>query len=297
MPHTRRKIPPSQQHKRLQVTDSSGWTHVTTTGNARRLNRRHNRDQDRRNEGKTTSEQNGQEPEHETLEPLLPAEAPASVTLPELQKKLSEFRLKFEASETWRCAERAMRHAFPFPSTLLAGREGKNEADPDANELSIVCIGLGSPSGFLRGGWVDRRNVSMYQLAALTSIMGWIETNHPKPKLRLNTYAQDPVFNTHDKSLLESSSISVLEHPGAFEKVSSHTILFCPGAERRHLELLLSRDPAVIFGGPLEDIDSMVVKRYLEDRDTVKLGVFEEQEHAFWGMGVYFPSTDGNGEG
>lgn len=170
MPHTRRKIPPSQQHKRLQVTDTSGWTHVTTTGNARRLHR-HNRDQGRRDEGKTTLEQNGQEQEQEPepLEPLLPAEAPASVTLPELQKKLSEFRLKFEVSETWKCAERALRRALPLPSTLLAGREDKNEA-----ELSIVCVGLGSPSGFLRGGWVDRRNVSMYQLAALTSIMGWI---------------------------------------------------------------------------------------------------------------------------
>lgn len=34
----------------------------------------------------------------------------------------------------------------------------------------IVCVGLGSPSGFLRDGWVDRRSVSMYQLAALESI-------------------------------------------------------------------------------------------------------------------------------
>ena len=35
----------------------------------------------------------------------------------------------------------------------------------------IVCIGLGSPSGFLKGGWVDRRNVSMYQLAGLVSVV------------------------------------------------------------------------------------------------------------------------------
>jgi hypothetical protein len=42
------------------------------------------------------------------------------------------------------------------------------------NGISIVCVGLGSPSGFLRGGWVDRRAVSMYQLAALASILKWI---------------------------------------------------------------------------------------------------------------------------
>ena len=41
----------------------------------------------------------------------------------------------------------------------------------------IVCVGLGSPSGFLRDGWVDRRSVSMYQLAALESIKLLLERN------------------------------------------------------------------------------------------------------------------------
>lgn len=35
---------------------------------------------------------------------------------------------------------------------------------------NIICIGLGSPSGFLRGGWVDRRQVSLVQVAALVRI-------------------------------------------------------------------------------------------------------------------------------
>lgn len=48
--------------------------------------------------------------------------------------------------------------------------EPESHATPIPLE-NIVCIGLGSPSGFLRGGWVDRRSVSLYQLAALVCVM------------------------------------------------------------------------------------------------------------------------------
>jgi hypothetical protein len=58
--------------------------------------------------------------------------------------------------------------------TLRRRFEGTSSiADPDARATpleNIVCIGLGSPSGFLRGGWVDRRSVSLYQLAALVCV-------------------------------------------------------------------------------------------------------------------------------
>ncbi|KAI9372546.1 hypothetical protein BJX61DRAFT_435650 [Aspergillus egyptiacus] len=293
MPHTsRRKIPPSQAHKRLEITDSSGWTHVTTTGNVRRLNRRGNKNRD-----KTADPANPQhEPEvvvsqeHTTVEPLLPAEAPPAVTLAKLQEKLTLYRQRWEGSVTWEGVEGALRRAWP----LIAQSEERT-SDGAGDELCIVCVGLGSPSGFLRGGWVDRRSVSMYQLAALTSLMAWIE-NQPTPSPQtLKVYAQDPVFNTHDIDLLNSLGVQVLEHPGAFEKVSSRTILFCPGAERRHLELLLAHDPAVVFGGPLEDIDSDVVKQFVRRRGSLQLARFEEQEHAFWGMSVYYPTPNEKG--
>lgn len=52
------------------------------------------------------------------------------------------------------------------------GTSSISDPVPHAAELeNIVCIGLGSPSGFLRGGWVDRRSVSLYQLAALVGVM------------------------------------------------------------------------------------------------------------------------------
>lgn len=112
-------------------------------------------------------------------------------------------------------------------------------------------------------------------------------TQNPNPGIR--AFAQDPVFNTHDETLLDELKITVLAHPGAFQKVTPNTLLFCPGAERRHIELLLAHDPAIVVGGPLEDIESDIVRRFVERRESVRLKEFAELETAFWGMRIYFP--------
>lgn len=166
MPHTRRKKPPSNQHKRLQVTDDSGWTHVTTAKHARRVHRQPN-------------SKHGQiQQDEEALGPLEPAETPAKTSLADLQSQLGLYRERWEGSATWECAVRGLQRVLPGCENKGVGEpEGDADADADADSrsgVSVVCIGLGSPSGFLRGGWVDRRAVSMYQLAALGSIMSWI---------------------------------------------------------------------------------------------------------------------------
>ncbi|KAL6238073.1 hypothetical protein BDW75DRAFT_47421 [Aspergillus navahoensis] len=301
MPHTRRKKPSASQNKRLQVTDASGWTHVTTNKHARRV-RQPNLNVNS-NSSSIIGHRNGTEDDaekEEVAEELVPAEAPKT-TLSELQHQLGLYKQRWEVSETWHCVVEGLRRGV---SLLLAEREsdsdgdGQEEAnDGDGNQgehgISIICIGLGSPSGFLRGGWVDRRAVSMYQLAALASILEWIEKNNPTQNLnpQIKAYAQDPVFNSHDEALLNKLNITVLAHPHAFQKVTPQTLLFCPGAERRHLELLLVRDPAIVVGGPLEDFESDVVSRFVERRESVRLKEFAELEMAFWGMRVYFPRS------
>lgn len=311
MPHTRRKKPSSNQHKRLQVTDDSGWTHVTTTKHARRVHRQPN-------------SKHGQiQQDEEALGPLEPAETPAKTSLADLQSQLGLYCERWEGSATWECTVRGLQRALLGCENKGVGEpEGDADVDADADShpgVSVVCIGLGSPSGFLRGGWVDRRAVSMYQLAALGSIMSWIgwffffvppfplETGRPNVHSigcieksttpdTLKAFAQDPVFNKHDTELLNDLNITVVTHPSAFEKVTPRTFLFCPGAERRHLETLLTRDPAFVFGGPLEDIDSEVVRGFVAKRESVQLARFEEMETAFWGMRVYYPpqtSSDG----
>lgn len=305
MPHTRRKKPPP--NKRLQVADDSGWTHVTTTQRARRVGQQK---PSATTNGNAKPEQDSGEAEEEALEHLVPAEAPPKTKQADLQRRLGIYRERWESSAVWDGVIEGLRRGHP---SILSSRED-NHKD---SGISIVCIGLGSPSGFLRGGWVDRRAVSMYQLAALTSIIDYLSScllSHPfckqsraltrihppdknNPSLNLEIYAQDPVFNNHDKALLTYLNISVLDHPHAFEKVTPQTILFCPGAERRHLEILLARDPAIVVGGPLEEIDSDNVRAFVGSRESVKLKIFEDLEAAFWGMSVYFPSSSSEADG
>lgn len=288
MPHSSRKKKP-QQHKRLQVTDDSGWTHVSTSGKAPRqlLRTTHQADE----------------------ASLLPAEAPAKVTAEALGRQFESHRRRWEGSEACRVLGETLR------------RCARGKAAAEAAHDAIVCIGLGSPSGFLRGGWVDRRSVSMYQLAGLVSVVDWMsefgsrpsfpwshlprspskEELHMRAELtgeippteqtspNIAVYAQDPVFNDLDKSLLSSLDITILEHPHAFEKVTAATFLYCPGAEQAHLSQLLALDPGFLFGGPLEDIASEEVRRFVGARGSVRLPRFQEHEHAFWNMRVYFP--------
>lgn len=154
MPHTSRTHQKrTQTQKRLQLTDPDGWTHVTTNNNARRVQR-----STKGTQASTAGDQNT-----EIL--FSPAEAPGRLTLSELQEQYAGHRGRWTESETWRGCQ-----------DVLA-QQGENWKGDGESVERIVCIGLGSPSGFLRDGWVDRRSVSMYQLAALESIKVWIQSN------------------------------------------------------------------------------------------------------------------------
>ncbi|PWY80237.1 hypothetical protein BO83DRAFT_332773 [Aspergillus eucalypticola CBS 122712] len=293
MPHTSRKKHPHlnntlQAQKRLQITDATtGWTHVTTSGKARRCART------------TTSQSPTTKEESETTETFHPAEAPPTTTLDSLKSQFTQIQRTWKDSTTCDVVGRTL-HNILLPQFQLQPRESNTDNSQSHTTTenknngigtgidSIICIGLGSPSGFLRGGWVDRRLVSLYQLAALVDVIASISSSSfADPTIK--TYAQDPVFNTLDKSLLSSLDITVLESPLAFDKVSPRTFLFCPGAERTHLEQLLALDPAFVFGGPLEDVESEVVSAFVKRRGSVRLPLFEAQEHAFWNMRVYYP--------
>lgn len=164
MPHTsRRKRTSIPAQKRLQVTDDDGWTHVTSGSNVRRAMR--------------TAQQVPQSDDKDTQaqEPILgPAEAPTRLTFEELQTQYAAHRERWEDSETWETLTRHLSERMAERERIVS-QEGPVRGPVDA----IVCIGLGSPSGFLRGGWVDRRSVSMYQLAALDCIAKQLSRSFP----------------------------------------------------------------------------------------------------------------------
>lgn len=164
----------ANNNKRLQVTDSSGWTHVTTTSRARRI------PPTTKNTTKTTANTTtNTDTDTDTKESLQPAEPPQDLTLSTLEAQFRKHYERWQDSESWGVVRGAISSLSP-PPTSTNTNTNTNTHNPEESDTtrtenngqiqSIISIGLGSPSGFLRGGWVDRRQVSMDQLAALVSI-------------------------------------------------------------------------------------------------------------------------------
>ncbi|KAJ5958467.1 Sensitivity To Red Light Reduced-like SRR1 [Penicillium vulpinum] len=279
MPHTSHPSRPKRStQKRTQVTDGDGWTHVASGSNVRRVMRTRPRGTTAVKESESRISSNPDQ-----LEPTLtPAEAPGRLTLSELQAQFQTHRERWESSESWTKLTGVLDARLRKAQEQASAHSAPARCPVDA----IVCIGLGSPSGFLRDGWVDRRAVSLYQLAALASIKDQVACTTSS---NLKVYAQDPVFNNLDESLLAALNITVIKHPEAFSHITANTMLFCPGAERKHLELLLPSKPWLLFGGPLEHADSGgVLQGYVDGSESYCLPVFEALEHAFWNMRLYW---------
>ncbi|KAJ6034945.1 hypothetical protein N7499_002161 [Penicillium canescens] len=285
MPSTSRRT--KRPQKRTQVTDDNGWTHVTSGGNVRRVMRSR---PDSTNGAFTDP----------SFEPVLaPAEAPSRLTITELQTQYREHSEKWEGSETWvklaGVLEKKLREKGSEQASSSPGSTSSRSEPAYGPVDAIVCIGLGSPSGFLRDGWTDRRSVSMYQLAALVSIKDMVtaqteETSHSQIH-PIKVYAQDPVFNHLDKTLLADLNIEVLTHPQAFTHITHNTLLFCPGAEKKHLELLLPSKPWLVFGGPLEHATADAggaLQTFVDVTGSYCLPEFGPLEHAFWNMRLYW---------
>ncbi|KAK2782344.1 hypothetical protein FQN53_009778 [Emmonsiellopsis sp. PD_33] len=283
-PSARRKGK-SRPPKRIQIHDEEGWTHVTTTS--------------RRTPAHLPS----------VADVLVPAEAPDGLTLKRLKKQYEWHKKCWEESQTWEKIRQALENGMMTSAT--------NQID------NCVCVGLGSPSGLLRGGWVDRRVVSLYQLAALATILEYFAHEDTPSRPIQQCYAQDPVFNTLDKQLLESIGILVVQDPEAFSLVNERTFLYSPGAERSHLTEILASDPTLFFGGPLDDSNPArlydislepkrnpsirfkltyiaprpdkgedVLSRFLTTRRSMLLPQFDPNIPAFWMTSLFWKPED-----
>lgn len=298
MPNASRKHRKKFSHpRRIEVTDEDGWTHVSNT---------HSVPSPRSTRIMTDGA--GDDPDHDESIPdsqngstttrhlLAPSEPPSKLTLTELRKQFNIHLETWESSQTCHQLKNAL-----SKDILNQGQLGIE---------NIVCIGLGSPSGFVQGGWVDRRSVAMYQLAALTTIIDCVKqhnaTSSPTQQdaAEMKIMAQDPVFNALDIELLSLLGITVVDSPEGFNAVTENTVLFAPGAERRHLKLMLPANPVMVFGGPLEegpsltarsldddaneDDDSKCLTNFVAQTRSVKIQEFEARPETFWRMGIYW---------
>lgn len=112
-----------------------------------------------------------------------------------------------------------------------------------------------------------------------------------------NLYAQDPVFNDMDRTLLESIGFKVVQDPEAFSLVKGQTFLYAPGAERNHLVKMLAHNPVMFFGSSLDSTHSAkleedLFQQFLEHKRTLPLPEFESNPTAFWRTTLYWDSKE-----
>jgi hypothetical protein len=82
-------------------------------------------------------------------------------------------------------------------------------------------------------------------------------------------YAQEPLYNTQDATLLSTLGIQKIEDPRGFDILSPHSFAFCPGAEQNVVLRTLSTDPFIYWGAKLNSYRSSM--GYLRSR-TISYG-------------------------
>ncbi len=92
----------------------------------------------------------------------------------------------------------------------------------ERNLTQCICLGLGPFATNLPHS--THSNISLHQLAVLTTILGNLKDKHCIQQV----YFQDPDFSDADKMFLQSLGYTVLENPAACEKMSTGTFLFAP---------------------------------------------------------------------
>jgi hypothetical protein len=65
-------------------------------------------------------------------------------------------------------------------------------------------------------------------------------------------YAQEPLYNTQDATLLSTLGIQKIEDPKGFEVLNPYSFAFCPGAEQSVVMRTLSAEPLIYWGGKLD---------------------------------------------
>lgn len=256
--------------RRVQVTDEDGWTHISNTNSIQSSTSMRRKKKQPMTDGAADDSEINSESlttagrpslcKSKTNYTLSPSETPPSLTLDGLRKTFQTHSQTWKSSQTWQ----------QLKATLSKDVFGSSGIQLQIE--NIVCIGLGSPSGFVQGGWVDRRSVALYQLAALVSMIDLLREcrqqneNPQRCNEEIGLFAQDPVFNALDIQLFASLGIEVVSSPQGFNAVTANTFLFAPGAERRHLSMILPCQPILFFGGPLEEGPSLATRTLADDR-------------------------------
>lgn len=197
---TRKKKAP-QYPKRVEITDSDGWTHIS------------------RSHKKTTHTPHSLSSEKNTLSP---AEIPKGQTLIDLQKSHAHYRKHWLISTCYQNVQTLLQKDLlpSFHSPKIIDR--------------CVILGLGSLSNGRVSSWWELVFLeSMLEFLSFHPIAEEVkEETENSLSERSQIYIQDPVFNDLDVAFFKSLGFTVLSDPEAFDYISQSTFLFAP-----HLEI------------------------------------------------------------
>ncbi|KAL8647483.1 MAG: hypothetical protein Q9210_005534 [Variospora velana] len=218
---TRKKKPPPHP-KRIQVTDSDGWTHI------------------RRSHSKTTSNKHAC-CSSSSSKKLHPSSVPTGQTLLDLRNTHAHYRSQWLSSPCHLALQDLLRNDLPlFSSSRFIDR--------------CIILGLGSLSNGRRSSWWEL----VFFETLLETIFHHPSHDHretPDRKLgETAIYAQDPVFNDLDRGFLEDLGYTVVSDPAAFDLTTASTLLFAPHLEVEvYAKALGKAKPRLCVGTVMEE--------------------------------------------
>lgn len=113
---------------------------------------------------------------------------------------------------------------------------------------NAICLGLGSfdPEN---DSW-DSKRKSHVQLAAFLCMVEQLQRSSPH---KIPCLFQEPVFNSSDKSFIQSLGHEVVESPEAFDRVTPSTLVFGVHLYKSiYVQAIAKHLPAVFVGTPLD---------------------------------------------
>lgn len=150
-----------------------------------------------------------------------------------------------------------------------AGKWRNSKAAKDVEDILIRRVGVGKLNGITKAiclgsgsfSSLQQATSSQWQIVAFVAMVEVLR-NATGREREIELYAQEPMYNSVDKSLMESLSIEVLQSPAAFELCDENAFIFAP-----HVQLTLwtssmrEGKTALILGNDIAKSNQQYVSR------------------------------------
>ncbi|KAL8665122.1 MAG: hypothetical protein Q9202_002522 [Teloschistes flavicans] len=254
MTRKKRTVP---KPKRVEITDSDGWTHIIKGLKDAHLT--------------ASSLSHGIE--------VQPTSIPSGQTLTDLQKTHAQYRSQWLASPS-HCQIRNLFVHETLPSIYPSGAEEKQRID------RCIVLGLGSLSNGRRSSWWELVFLETV-LSLLRPAMSDSSSGQQGEGLApIQIMIQDPVLNAMDRTFLSSLGYTVLADPLAFSEITESTFLFAPHLELNvYAKALGEAQPVMCVGTDVRECIDRVDHRSREGRteskeEMEKVEVFQRHTNA-----------------